>query len=193
MWSTRDELEAALRQAGLGVWAPRPAAPAQHAVILELGPVEERGEVPIGASRLGGMPDLPPDMSWPWLPPLAEGSGVFKDHAARPWPLSFVAQIDFAEIQSAGGLQGYPSLGRLLLFCDPVDYPWGMSIEDQTCSSVMFMTEQHGRLFGASRRQNLAIRSTGCSKPSTSSSDHAASDPGSGYCPLRSVHVSCGP
>src|SRR4029453_8132521 len=105
MWSTRDELEAALRQAGLGVWAPRPAAPAQHAVILELGPVEERGEVPIGASRLGGMPDLPPDMSWPWRPPLAEGSGVFKDHAARPWPLSFVAHIDFAEIQSAGGFK----------------------------------------------------------------------------------------
>ena len=140
MWSTREELEDALRQAGLGLWAPRLAAVARRAVILEPGPVEEATEAPIGASRLGGMPDLPPEVSWPWRPALTDG-GVFKDHAARPWPLSFVAQIDFSEIQSAGRLEEFPSLGRLLLFCDPVDYPWGISIEDQSCSSVILITE----------------------------------------------------
>jgi Domain of unknown function (DUF1963) len=71
------------------------------------------------------MPDLPPGMSWPWRPSFAVFQDLkfkdfifkdFKDHAARPWPLSFVAQIDFAEIKSARGLEGYPSLGRLLFF-----------------------------------------------------------------------------
>jgi hypothetical protein len=97
MWSTREELEDALRQAGLGLWAPRLAAISRCAVILEPGPVEEATEAPIGASRLGGMPDLPPEVSWPWRPALTDG-GVFKDHAARPWPLSFVAHVDFEEL-----------------------------------------------------------------------------------------------
>lgn len=144
MWSTREELEAALRQSGLGEWAPRLAAAARHAIILEPGPVKG-ADAPIGASRLGGMPDLPAEVPWPWRPALSDRT-VFKDHAARPWPLSFVAQIDFAEILSVGGLEGFPSSGRLLLFCDPVEYPWGMSMEDQTCASVMFLTQQTDRL-----------------------------------------------
>jgi len=56
--------------------------------------------------------------------------------------LSFVAQIDFGEIPSAGGLDGFPSSGRLLFFCDPIEVPWGQSMEDQTSASVMFFSEQ---------------------------------------------------
>src|SRR5262249_49937398 len=65
MWSTREELEAVLDQAGLGEWSPRLAAAARHAIILEPGPVEEDADAPIGASRLGGMPDLPSRVPWP--------------------------------------------------------------------------------------------------------------------------------
>lgn len=54
--------------------------------------------------------------------------------------LSFVAQIDFAEILSAGGLEGFPSSGRLLFFCDPIE-TWGT-----TGASVLFITEQTDRL-----------------------------------------------
>ena len=64
----------------------------------------------------------------------------FKDHLGRSWPLSFVAQIDFAEIISAGGLEGFPSSGRLLFFCDPIE-TWGM-----TGASVMFIIEPTHRL-----------------------------------------------
>ena len=87
-------------------------------MVLEPGPVEEAANAPIGASRLGGMPDLPAEIPWPWRPAV---SGVdFKEHSPRPWPLSFVAQIDFAEILSAGGLEGIQTSGRLLFFCDLV-------------------------------------------------------------------------
>ena len=139
MWTTRKELEAVLAQVGLGEWSPRLAAAARHAMILEPGPVEEGANAPIGASRLGGTPDLPAEVPWPWRPALPNRT-VFKDHLARPWPLSFVAQIDFAEILSAGGLEGFPTSGRLLFYCDPIE-AWGTS-----GASIMFITEKTDRL-----------------------------------------------
>src|SRR6516164_1510942 len=146
MWSTRKELETALAHAGLGEWSLRLAAAARHAIILEPGPVEEGADAPIGACRLGGMPDLPSGIPWPWRPALPnsawehlpENRDFFRHdiaHSARPWPLSCVVQIDFAEIHSVGGLEGFPSSGRLLFLCDPVLY------EDQACTSVMFLDE----------------------------------------------------
>src|SRR5215468_2732759 len=89
MWSTRKELETALAQAGLGEWSPRLAAAARHAMVLEPGPFEEGADAPIGASRLGGMPDLPADVPWPWRPALPVA--YFKEHGERPWPVSFIA------------------------------------------------------------------------------------------------------
>jgi hypothetical protein len=98
------------------------------------------------------MPDLPPEVPWPWRPAFSDRE-LFKDHAERPWPLSFVAQINFAEILSAGGLEGFPSSGQLLFFWDPVEVPWGQSMEDQTCASVMFFSEQTEPL----RRRNFPV------------------------------------
>ena len=144
MWSTRQELEAVLAQAGLGEWSPRLAGAARHAIVFEPGPVEEGADAPIGASRVGGMPDLHSGVPWPWRPALDDGT--YKDHATRPWPLSFVAQIDFAEIRAAGGLEGFPSSGRLLFFYDPIEVAWGQRIEDQASASVMFLTDPVDRL-----------------------------------------------
>jgi hypothetical protein len=88
-------------------------------------------------------------------------SVVFKAHAPRPWPLSFVAQIDFAEILSAGGLEGFPTSGRLLFFCDPVLSDNGALKEEQPCAelhgkiaSVMFLTGETDRL----RRREFLLR-----------------------------------
>jgi uncharacterized protein YwqG len=91
------------------------------------------------------MPDLPADVPWPWRPALS-GRSVFADHADRPWPLTFLAQIDLAETHSAGGLEGFPSSGRLLFFCDPILEPWGWSSDDKSCASVIFFTEETDRV-----------------------------------------------
>src|SRR5215831_9479305 len=158
MWSTREELETVLARAGLGEWSPRLAAAARHAIILEPGPVEEGADAPIGASRLGGMPDLPPEIAWPWRPAFSnsfwDGLGeslrnLFRHriaHSARAWPLNFVAQIDFAEIHSAGGLEGFPSSGRLLFFCDPELSSNVALKEEKVCSSAIFFTDSAERL-----------------------------------------------
>jgi hypothetical protein len=187
MWSTRKELEAALAQAGLGEWSPRLAAAARHAITLEPGPVEEGADAPIGASRLGGQPDLPPDVDWPIRPPLdsevtaVEDAAVLPDRIlfgrlhwlyrlfrtqhwkrvheriqthqenlrqvrSRAWPLSFVAQVDFAELHLVHALDGFPAAGLLSFFCDPHDWPWGHTREDQTRAHVIFTEAPPERL-----------------------------------------------
>jgi hypothetical protein len=67
-------------------------------------------------------------------------SGAERDIRNRPWPLSFVAQIDFAELHAVHPLDGFPSAGRLLLFCDPLDWPWGER-EDQARAHAVFTEE----------------------------------------------------
>jgi Domain of unknown function (DUF1963) len=175
MWSTKSELEAALRDSQLGDWAPRLAELARDCIIFVPGPIEEGAAAPIGASRLGGEPDLPPNVDWPTRPPInaepryagpVPGSVLLgprhwlhrlfrtqdwrrvsqqwerareaeKDRRNRAWPLSFVAQIDFAELHAARSLDGFPPAGRLLLFCDGVDFPWGAR-EEQVHARVVF-------------------------------------------------------
>lgn len=175
IWSNKSELEAVLREAGLGEWAPRLASLARHCIILAPGPLEEGEVAPIGASRLGGEPDMPPDVDWPVRPPMQPegdladpmpgrvllGRGHWfhrlfhtqrwrdalqgwersrqaeRDRHSRTWPLSFVAQVDFAELHAVRPLDGFPAAGRLLLFCDGVDFPWGAR-EEQAHAHAMF-------------------------------------------------------
>jgi uncharacterized protein YwqG len=178
MWSS-SELEGQLRrQAELAAWAARLAAMARPCIIFVPGTVEEAANAPLGSSRLGGDPDMPPDLEWPlrpafdppwtWRGPMPEyyffGSNYWfhrvfrtqkwKQSSAnwerarraeshvrnRAWPLSFVAQIDFSELHAVHALDGFPSAGRLLLFCDPFDWPWGKR-DDQAHARALF-TEQ---------------------------------------------------
>jgi uncharacterized protein YwqG len=143
LWSNKSELEAALRDAGLGFWAQTLAERAQRCILLIAGPIEEGGAAPLGASRLGGEPDMPPDFDWPIRPAIDDS--IFPAHGGGPWPLSFVAQIDFAELQAVQILDEFPPEGRLLLFCDPVDIPWGAK-EDQARMRVIFTTIAADRL-----------------------------------------------
>lgn len=64
-------------------------------------------ELPVGTSRMGGRPDLPPGEPWP---------------SCDGWPLSFLVQVDLATVDTGGVL---PSDGLLSLFYDAVEMPWG--------------------------------------------------------------------
>jgi uncharacterized protein YwqG len=182
MWS-RSELEGALREAGLGEWAARLAQLAKHCIILNPGSIEEAANAPLGASRLGGEPDLPLDLDWPLRPAFESKSDwtgpmpgrvllgprhwlhrlfrtqqwkqasagwdrarqAERDIRSRAWPMSFVAQIDFAELRAVHALDDFPTAGRLLLFCDPFDWPWGEE-DDQPRARAVFTEQPAERL-----------------------------------------------
>jgi uncharacterized protein YwqG len=56
-----------------------------------------------GFSKIGGHPELPDDMEWPWTGPR---------RSAR----TFVAQIDLGEVSASGGPEWLPKEGRLYVF-----------------------------------------------------------------------------
>lgn len=60
-----------------------------------------------GFSKLGGYPELPPELDWP---------------TAREGPLAFIAQLDLAEVRAAGGPEWLPSAGFLFVFNDADRY-----------------------------------------------------------------------
>lgn len=87
------------------------------------------GEGEIGATRLGGTPDLPRQMSWPIRAAMPEYAKLAADdrlpnrwiarQAGEAVPFEFVAQIDLGEAgQYPHHGQGLPRTGRLLFFVD---------------------------------------------------------------------------
>src|SRR4051794_39230511 len=67
-------------------------------------------DLPLGASRFGGSPDVPPGFTWP-------------DRDGRP--LTFLAQLDLLEIHAPG----VPDHGWLLFFYEAAGLPWGAKPE----------------------------------------------------------------
>ena len=74
--------------------------------------VSDDQQIPIGASKFGGSPDLP--RSEPW--PVTEQTGE---------PLHFIAQINFSEVSEFDTQSELPSRGMLYLFYDCAGMPWG--------------------------------------------------------------------
>ncbi|MFN7955968.1 MAG: YwqG family protein [bacterium] len=85
--------------------------------------------IPIGASKLGGAPDLPSDVTWP------ERDGR---------PLAFVAQLDLAQLGESGG-DGLPLRdGVLWIFCDADDVPMGYERSARHGIAVVYRLDAHG-------------------------------------------------
>ena len=75
-------------------------------------------------SYLGGVPELPPGVPWP------EAGGK---------PLSFLAQIELAELQSVVGFDWLPQTGALLFFYDLESQPWGFDPRDRGKWAVLHL------------------------------------------------------
>jgi uncharacterized protein YwqG len=78
-----------------------------------------------GASRsqIGGLPNLGPAISWP----------TWKERT-----LSFLAQIDLAELRAAHGPDWLPEQGMLFFFYDPEEGGWGFSPDDKGSFAVLY-------------------------------------------------------
>lgn len=98
---------------------------AQPSLLLTATPTDDSA-IALGASRLGGLPDLPPGRAWPQM------NGA---------PMSFLGQI---RLQDAHGLDGgavLPASGLLSFFYDASQQTYGSDPNDRAGLSVLYFDE----------------------------------------------------
>ena len=169
MFTSEDQIAAALIAEDLEAQdAQRIAKLARPCVWLETNSVGDEAQIPLGATKIGGRPDLPAGQDWPVRPPYRAG-----EHAARyrkmlenpkawswatpaqreqfrhdyeqmfevigkPFPLSFIAQINLANAWRAGPLDpDFPKSGLLSIFYDALEQPWGFGPADDHIGSIV--------------------------------------------------------
>jgi uncharacterized protein YwqG len=88
-------------------------------------------ELETGASKVGGCPDLPPGIAWP---------------AWKESPLSFLAQINLAELARFEAAKPLSASGTLFFFYDAEQRTWGFAPKDLGSWKVLFSTEHSSNL-----------------------------------------------
>lgn len=120
---TLDDLQMAFTEAGLPELFNDMRQHARNSIVIEVD--SEFDTQALGASRFGGEPDLPPDVEWFTNPTTGA-------------PLSFVAQLNFAELKAFDIDNQLPDQGILYFFYDVEAFPWGFNPKDGAGSRVYF-------------------------------------------------------
>lgn len=89
-------------------------------------------ERPLSGSKLGGKPYLPKEFEWPCY---AETTG---DGIAQPRPLSFLAQINLAEVSPFDRDSLLPKTGMLYFFYAVESMTWGYDPKDTGSARVYY-------------------------------------------------------
>jgi uncharacterized protein YwqG len=119
---TSDELRARLIDAGLVRYADGLMGLARTSIRLHASP-SAADALQMGATRLGGEPDLPEPMAWP---------------SFHERPLSFIAQINLADTAPLDGDRILPDTGLLSFFYDAERSPWGFDPAHSGGWAVLF-------------------------------------------------------
>lgn len=126
---TIQELQNHYVNAGLSNYFEEVMKYARNAIHMHISPCDDEN-VSLGCSKIGGLPDLPMDQPW-----------FFREDRGERTPLSFLCQINFAQIKPYDWEQKLPDHGILYLFydCDPdCGMPWGFDPEDASGTRVLF-------------------------------------------------------
>jgi len=92
----------------------------RNSIRLYLEPSHEY-KIKIGHSKMGGQPDLPPNVLWPiYSKSSNESGGSYIDY-----PLSFIAQINLFELAQFDIDNLLPNKGLLYFFYSAENQPWG--------------------------------------------------------------------
>lgn len=183
MLTNKIEIKESLLKAGVSPQdAEMLAQQARPAVSLIPQAVKDEDSVPLGATKIGGRPDLPEGIEWPWRNAYPENANCMDKirreakktvdewrwgtpeqrveycedakralyAAENAFPLSFIAQINFAEMWAAGELDdAMPREGILSLFYDLSAQPWGFDPKE----NVGFTVHYHPSATGLTRRE----------------------------------------
>lgn len=105
---------------------------AKNAISMELIEADDE-EIEIGQSKMGGMPDLPAHVEW------------FNNPETNQ-PMTFVAQINFAEVKSFDTDNKLPKSGILYLFYDMEKFSWGFDPKDASGKKVYYFEGDSSQL-----------------------------------------------
>lgn len=128
---TLEQLQTLFEEAGLSHYFSSMKPYVRNAIHLNLTLAEE-ATIPLGASKVGGHPDLPKDILWP-----------HREFDSERVPLSFLCQINFSEVKPYDRENQLPEEGILYLFydCDGEDgMPWGFDPQDGEGKKVIYYT-----------------------------------------------------
>lgn len=84
-------------------------------------------------TKIGGKPDLPPDFEWYYY----KGTD-YNDDVRANRPLSFMAQINCAEIKKYDRDNLLPEKGMLYFFYELMTMEWGFSPDHKGCARVFY-------------------------------------------------------
>lgn len=103
----------------------------KNAIKLEFNS-DNNEDIPIGASKFGGKPDVPKDFEWFYY------CGQDYNGETKNRPLSFLAQINCEEVSQYDQDSLLPSKGILYFFYELSTMTWGFSPEDKGSAKVYY-------------------------------------------------------
>ena len=106
--------------------------PMQKSAIHLAYEMDSAVELPIGASKIGGNPDLPPDFEWFYC------EGESYEGITENRPLSFLAQINCAEVTEYDKDLLLPESGMLYFFYELATMTWGFDPMDKGSARVYY-------------------------------------------------------
>jgi uncharacterized protein YwqG len=109
-----------IQEHGLGRVSKQLERLARNSIRLVATPTEG---ILLGASKLGGLPDLPDEIEWPTFNNL---------------PLGFIGQINLSEASPFDLEEELPKSGMLYFFYDGQAQSWGYDPKDRGSSRVLF-------------------------------------------------------
>jgi uncharacterized protein YwqG len=140
---TKEELDQRLEANGLGLYRLQLSNAAVPTVRLRAQALDE-SKIPIGKSKIGGLPDVPRGFAWP----QNESSQMrevkrfvfFKQkvQTLETKPLAFLAQINLAEATLQDVDQALPATGMLYFFYCAEQSTWGFEPTDKLSFRVMY-------------------------------------------------------
>ena len=106
--------------------------PMQKSAIRLTYEMDSSAELPIGASKIGGNPDLPPEFEWFCY------EGESYEGITENRPLSFLAQINCAEVREYDTDSLLPESGMLYFFYELATMTWGFDPMDKGSARVYY-------------------------------------------------------
>jgi len=138
---TREEFIEKLKEHNLDHHLQSFEAVTRNCIRLYLSQEDER-DIPLGASKMGGRPDLPPSIAWPFeteRPPSDQDRLFNQNQVEKPLlPLSFIAQINVSEVSAMDEERLLPDAGMLYFFYAAEQDVWGFDPRDRSGFAVFY-------------------------------------------------------